>query len=308
MSEDLRQDAAPANKRRLWLAIGGGGAALAVVGAVLFLGRDGDVVWSDSKVAEPATVQAAPKPAAAPVAAPLPSAATEIRGVVKAKSEATIASRITARITFMPYKTGQRFGRGATLARFDCSTTQAQLTAARAASTAYQTTYNTNVELDQYQAIGKNDVAVAKANLGKASAEAAAIAAQLHDCQITAPFEGRVVEQIAHVQEIAASGQPLLKIQSGGDLEADLIVPSRWLTWLAPGAPFRFKIDETGETVSGRITRLGAAVDPVSRTIRVTGNLVAATALVLPGMSGSAIFAQERQADAIKPAADGKPS
>jgi membrane fusion protein, multidrug efflux system len=234
---------------------------------------------------------------------PTPVAADDIRGVIKAKSEATIASRITARITYMPFKTGQSFGRGATLARFDCSTTRAQLTAAQAATDAYRKTYDTNVELDQYQAIGKNDVAVSKANLGKASAEASAISAQLVDCQISAPFSGRVVEQIAHANEVAASGQPLMKIQSGGDLEVDLIVPSRWLTWLRPGAAFAFKIDETGETVKGQIVRLGAAVDPVSKTIRVTGNLNGATALVLPGMSGSGIFDPPTQM-----ATNGKPS
>jgi membrane fusion protein, multidrug efflux system len=284
-----------------WALIGGG-AVLAVAAGATVLSRDGDTQWSDLNATAPAASEqkvavVTPKPA------PVSQATNDIRGVVKAKSEATIASRITARITYMPFKTGQSFGRGATLARFDCSTTRASLDAARAATAAYQKTYETNAELDQYQAIGKNDVAVSKANLGKASAEASAIAAQLVDCQISAPFSGRVVEQIAHANEVAASGQPLMKIQSGGDLEVDLIVPSKWLTWLRPGAAFSFKIDETGETVKGQITRLGAAVDPVSKTIRVTGNLGGATSLVLPGMSGSAEFDSPQQQPS-----DGKPT
>jgi membrane fusion protein, multidrug efflux system len=282
------------NSTRRWALIGGG-AALAIAAGAVALNRESDTQWSDlnTTAAAPADQKVAvvtPKPAA-----PIGQVTSDIRGVVKAKSEATIASRITARITYMPFKTGQSFGRGATLARFDCSTTRASLEAARAATAAYQKTYETNAELDQYQAIGKNDVAVSKANLGKASAEASAIAAQLVDCQISAPFSGRVVEQIAHANEVAASGQPLMKIQSGGDLEVDLIVPSKWLTWLRPGAAFSFKIDETGETVKGQIVRLSAAVDPVSKTIRVTGNLGGATSLVLPGMSGSAAFEQPQQ-------------
>lgn len=284
-----------------WALIGGGVALAAAAGATI-LNRDGDTQWSDLNTSAPAPAPskvavATPKPAP-----PIAEATNDIRGVVKAKQEATIASRITARITYMPYKTGESFGRGAMLARFDCSTTHASLQAADAAAVAYQKTYDTNVELDQFQAVGKNEVAVSKANLGKASAEAAAIKAQLVDCQIAAPFGGRVVEQIAHANEVAASGQPLMKIQSGGDLEVDLIVPSKWLTWLRPGAAFVFKIDETGEAVKGRIARLGAAVDPVSKTIRVTGSLSGATKLVLPGMSGSASFEQPA------PKADGKPA
>lgn len=301
------QDSTPASgSGRRWALIGGGAVLAVAAGAVAF-NRDGDTQWSDLNTTAPAPTEqkvavVTPKPAA-----PVAQAMNDIRGVVKAKSEATIASRITARITYMPFKTGQSFGRGATLARFDCSTTRASLEAARAATAAYQKTYETNTELDQYQAIGKNEVAVSKANLGKASAEANAIAAQLTDCQISAPFSGRVVEQIARANEVAASGQPLMKIQSGGDLEVDLIVPSKWLTWLRPGAGFSFKIDETGETVKGQITRLGAAVDPVSKTIRVTGNLNGATTLVLPGMSGSAAFEQPQQAPQQQPS-DGKPS
>ncbi|MEO0441982.1 MAG: HlyD family efflux transporter periplasmic adaptor subunit, partial [Pseudomonadota bacterium] len=68
------------------------------------------------------------------------------------------------------------------------------------------------------------------------------------------------------------------------------IVPSNWLTWLRPGADFTFKIDETGADVTGQITRLGASVDPVSKTIRVTGNVDKTESLVLPGMSGTGVF------------------
>lgn len=260
-------------------------------------GCGGDPQWSDPRADRAdagATVprsRPTPSPTAARAATGEGATASPVRGVVKAKSEATIASRFTARITAMPFKTGAAFGRGALLARFDCSQAEAQLRAARAAAAAYRTTYDTNVELDQYKAIGKNEVAVAQANLGKANAEASAIAAQLTDCAIHAPFAGKVVEQIAHAREVAASGQPLMRIQSGGALEVDLIVPSDWLVWLRPGARFAFRVDETGETVNGVVTRLGAAVDPVSKTIRITGDLTGAKGIILPGMSGGATFA-----------------
>jgi membrane fusion protein, multidrug efflux system len=275
-------------------ALVGGGIVLAAGAAFAMGANRGDVAWSDSDYkSEAATPAAAAAPVAPPVvAAPTMNPANAIRGVIKSKNESTIASRMTARITSMPYRTGQSFGRGALLARFDCSTIQAELNAAKAATQAYKKTYDTNVELDQYEAIGKNDVAVSKANLGKASAEANAVAAQLTDCAVYAPFSGTVVEQIAHNGEVAASGQPLMKIQSGGNVEVEVIVPSRWLSWMRPGETFSFKIDETGDIVQGRVSRLGASVDPVSKTIRITGNISGATRLVLPGMSGSADFPQ----------------
>lgn len=296
-TQDIAQDSG-ATKR--WLYGGVGVIALAVT-ALVATGQSSAVEWSDKQ----ATATAAPAiaPASARLAVPVaadPSA--EVRGIIKAKEEATIASRITARITAMPYREGASFGRGALLARFDCSQTTAQLQAANAATAAYRKTYETNVELDQYKAIGTNEVAVAKANLGKAVAEAGAVSAQLGDCAVYAPFAGIVTEEIAHPREVAASGQPLLKIQSGGNLEIELIVPSRWLTWLKPGATFNFKIDETGQQASGTVTRYGATVDAVSKTIRVTGRIDQSAGLVLPGMSGSATFPQAGRAVAPQPA------
>ncbi len=267
----------------------GGGLAIAAIAGVAAFSGGSNTTWSDSKAGEAKGQAVAESKKAEPVkpkAIPEP----DIRGVIKAKQESTVASKMTARIVSMPFDKGESFRRGALLASFDCSSIRAQLNAARAATNAYSATYKTNVELDQYQAVGKNEVAVSKANLGKAQAEANAIGTQLSDCAVYAPFSGTVVDQVAHRGEVAASGQPLLKIQSGGDLEIELIVPSNWLTWLRPGAPFTFKIDETGSSISGAITQLGASVDPVSKTIRVTGSVGQAEGLVLPGMSGTAVF------------------
>jgi RND family efflux transporter MFP subunit len=274
------------------------GLGLAIVATVL-ASCGPEAPWSDSgepaKAAAPGAAKTAmaATPAPAKPVAPRPADPTDtIRGVIQSKAEAVIASRITARITAMPFRAGQSFGKGALLASFDCSTTRAQLNAANAVTTAYRKTYETNAELDAYQAVGRNEVEISKANLGKATAEAAAITAQLQDCAVHAPFSGIVVEQIAHAHEVAASGQPLMKIQNSGDLEIQVIVPSGWLTWLEPGAPFTFRIDETGETVKGRVTRLGASVDPVSKTLRVMGSISGAQHIVLPGMSGTAKFEQ----------------
>ncbi len=297
------------------------GVASAAYAGVSLGNRNNAAQWPEAS-AVPLNTAAAPvnAPLILPPIVPSAPAVDVVRGVINPSSESTIASKMTARITSMPYSEGQSFPAGAVLARFDCSQISAQLNATQAAESAYRKTYETNVELDQYEAIGKNEVAVSKANLGKAQAESAAIATQLSDCEVRAPFAGKVVEQIAHSKEIAASGQPLLKIQSGRDVELELIVPSKWLTWLTPGAAFSFKIDETGNEIRGRVKRFGASVDPVSKTIRVTGLVTSRKGMVLAGMSGTATFDDPRArpaapsvmapvgAPAAKMESDGKPS
>lgn len=304
-SEDTAQNEISKPGYRKWVLVGL--VAIVAGGGGLWLGAQGpEPKWPEN------TVKAEPSPLPAKETLAVKPAVDEnmVRGVINPSSESTVASKMTARIIAMPYGEGQSFPAGALLASFDCSQIRAELNAARAATAAYRKTYDTNVELDLYEAVGKNDVAVSKANLGKAEAEANAVASQLSDCEVRAPFAGKVVEQIARAKEIAASGQPLLKIQSGREVEMELIVPSKWLTWLEPGATFAFTIDETANVIRGRVKRFGASVDPVSKTIRVIGVVTQRSGLVLAGMSGTARFDDPRAGGgAASPAkADGKPS
>lgn len=304
-SEDIAANEYAKKDYRKWAMVG----LVAVVagGGGLWLGSNGsEPQWPEDRTkAEIAALPGEGTKTAEPVVDE-----NIVRGIINPSSESTVASKMTARIIAMPYGEGQSFPSGALLARFDCSQISAELNAARAATAAYRKTYETNVELDLYEAVGKNEVAVSKANLGKAEAEANAVASQLSDCEVRAPFAGKVVEQIARNKEIAASGQPLLKIQSGREVEMELIVPSKWLTWLEPGATFAFTIDETGNVIRGRVKRFGASVDPVSKTIRVIGLVTERSGLVLAGMSGTARFDDQRAGGATPTLAksDDKPS
>ncbi|QRF62044.1 efflux RND transporter periplasmic adaptor subunit [Variovorax paradoxus] len=242
-----------------------------------------------------AAVAAAAAPGALAAIAPAdaPRAdASAVRGVVKPKDEVLFSAKIAARIAQMPFKEGERFQKGAVLVAFDCSRIRAEANAAWAANRASQTILKQSQELDRYEAIGKSDVQIAKAKAEQTGAEATALEAQMRDCTIVAPFSGIVVENISHQHENAAAGKELTRVLNDSELEMHLIAPSAWLGWLAPGSPFRFRIDETGRSYEAKVTRLGAAVDPVSQTVRVVGQFAGGREAVLPGMSGSAEFAQ----------------
>ncbi|SFP18601.1 efflux RND transporter periplasmic adaptor subunit [Variovorax sp. 770b2] len=258
----------------------------------------------------PATVATAPAAAAsasAPTSAPAPPAdiaatprpdATAVRGVVKPRDEVLFSAKIAARIAQMPYREGERFQKGAVLVAFDCTRIRAEANAAWAANRASNQVLRQSQELDRYNAIGKTDVQIAKAKAEQSGAEAGALEAQMRDCTIVAPFSGIVVENISHLHENAAAGKELSRVLNDSELEMHLIAPSAWLSWLQPGSPFRFRVDETAASYEGKVARLGASVDPVSQTVRVVGVFSGNRDKVLPGMSGSAEFAQN---PALKP-------
>ncbi len=247
--------------------------------------------------AQPLAVPSLAAPAVPPGVEPLvdPSAsAGVVRGVVKASEEIVLSSRLSARIAEMPFKEGQRFERGKPLVVFDCTQLRAQARAARAANRADETLVNQNTELDRYQAIGRNELEITRARFDQSAAESAALEAQLRDCRVLAPFAGLVVENLSRRHELAAPGKDLLRIINDETLEIHLVAPSAWLSWLRPGTPFLFRVDETGALQQARVERTGASVDPVSQTIRVVGQIEGqgrgAANSILPGMSGQARF------------------
>ncbi len=210
------------------------------------------------------------------------------RGVVRARAEATLTARISSRITDLPYAEGTAFAKGARLVVFDCERPLAEARAAAAAVAAQRKQVETNEELDSFSAIGKNDLLISKAQLDKALAESDALMTQSKECAVVAPFAGKVVARLARQHEAVQAGTPLLKIVDVSGAELDLIVPSSWLAWLAPGTRFSFRVDETGAQLPGKVLRLLPSVDPVSRTIRIVAIFDTAAARVMPGMSGTA--------------------
>ncbi|MGH8652721.1 MAG: efflux RND transporter periplasmic adaptor subunit [Gammaproteobacteria bacterium] len=213
-----------------------------------------------------------------------------IRGLVKPKSEARLSSEVLARITALPFKPGQRFREGDVLIRLDCSRYQAQLASAKAELNARSKTHENNRELSRLNAIGKLEVEISKAEADKAAAEARAAGVNVSRCVITAPYPGRLVESKVHEHETVAPEQELMTILDDRDLEIEIIVPSKWLTWLKVGTPFTFHVDETDSDYLAKVSELGARVDPVSQTMRVDGIFQTAAHDVLAGMSGTARF------------------
>lgn len=216
------------------------------------------------------------------------------RGVVRAEIEATISSELVAQISALPFKPGEAFRKGDVLVGFDCRRYEAELRAAKAEARASAITVQQDRHLLKRGAAGANDLAIAEAKLARAEAEADALEVRLAQCLIKAPFDGRVSDRPVDLFERPGANQPLLTIVKDGNLEIDLIVPSSWVVWLARDTPFTFSIDETGTRHQARIERIGAVVDPISRTLRVTGRLIGEAGVIRPGMSGSAIFQKDK--------------
>lgn len=215
---------------------------------------------------------------------------TAPRGIVRAVSEAWISSDLGFEIVDLPIKEGDSFAKGDRLAAFDCEGLEAEAKAAAAKHEAEALTYENNVKLAELKAVGRFEVGLSRAREREMAAQVEAYRIRLSHCEISAPFPGRVSELRVHAHEVPERLRPLMHIIDTSTLEIDIILPSTWLSWLKPGTAFTMKIDETGKALDAKVVRIGAAVDPVSQTIKIVARFTSDARDVLPGMSGTAAF------------------
>ncbi len=219
-----------------------------------------------------------------------------IHAVVRSAQDVTIGSDAGSRILDIPLREGAAFHKGDLLVVFDCARTRAELKSAEAEWRGHETAYKNNLDLQKYHAAGRNDVQISRFQVDKAAAIVEGWQAKVDQCEVHAPFDGRVADVFAHVFDLPSPTAPILRIVDPADLEVEMLVPSRAVARVVPGVAFTLAVEETGEHVGGHVVRVGAAVDPVSQTLKVVGALDlrsrdgAARLPVLPGMSGKADF------------------
>jgi membrane fusion protein, multidrug efflux system len=215
-----------------------------------------------------------------------PGAASEARAQIVSLHTATLSSEMAGRIDSIATQVGDHFRKGDVLVTFDCAVPRSQLAREQAVVTQMARTYEINRRAVAQKSTGQLELDIAAADVLKAKADLAAAEAVASKCTIAAPFAGMTVEQKAHEFEYATPGRPVLDVLDDLALEVELTAPSRSFALLKPGAPFQVKIDDTGKTYSGQITRLGGRVDPASQAIRVIGAIIGDPSGLMAGMSG----------------------
>jgi len=241
---------------------------------------------SAAPAAEQTTVGVNPaKPVPAPVT-PISLDKREIRAQLMPRRYTTLAAEIGAKVNRVGIQEGGSFRAGETLIAFDCSLQHAQLNKAKAALDATEFTWKANKRLNELNSVGKVELGISEAEVTKARAEVAANAAVIAKCAIAAPFSGRIAEQKVREQQFVQPGQALLEILDDSVLELEFLVPSKWMTWIKTGYGFQVKIDETARSYPAKVIRIGARVDSVSQSIKITAAIDGKFHELVAGMSG----------------------
>jgi len=229
-------------------------------------------------------VQAGPAvPVLSLAAQPVPGG-LELDGVVEAVRQATVAAQVPGRVVSLQVKVGDKVRAGQVLASIDDRDTQtgvqrsqAQVAQAEAELANARTSLQRTRDLRQQGFVSQAALDMAEtqfkaAQAGREGAGAGAQQARLAQSftQVTAPFDGHVMETLAQAGDLAVPGRPIAVVYAPQPLRVAVQVPASMAATARSAAQVQLQVmaaDGRSQWVAPTGQQGVTAADPVSQTV-----------------------------------------
>ncbi len=211
-----------------------------------------------------------------------------IEAVLVPRQVTVVSSSQDGRIAKVHVDQGDRFKKGDILIEYDCADLEAEASIAEMQKNLTAKKTSGGEELFKLDIISDVDRMGIQVEDKQASARVKLYDARIDHCQIKAEFDGHVSNRLANPGEYTRTDRVLMEVASDEPLQAEFLVPSKWLRWVNTGAPLNITINETEATYPAKISRIYGKVDPVSQSVQMIALLDSYKDALLPGMSGQA--------------------
>ncbi len=208
-------------------------------------------------------------------------------GSLEAVDGTEITAQIAGNVTDIAFISGGRVHKGQLLVRLDDSSQLALLHADQAKLQLAQTTLTRTQKLYEAHAASQSDLQTAQANAAAAQAAVDGDQATLRKLDISAPFSGILGIREVSLGQYVSPGTGIVNLQSYDPLLLDFTLPQSTVSEIAVGQKVAFTVNTyPGKSFTGRVTAIGAQVDPATRNIGLQATLANPRGLLRPGMYG----------------------
>lgn len=211
-----------------------------------------------------------------------------------------LSTELNVRVVKIYKRMGDSFVEGEPLIQMDNVNLRATYLKAVAILEKAQTVFCTKERLFEAGIASYMDFVDAQAQLASAESDVTIALKNLTDSTIVAPYDGKVVllnveEDEYPLQEWHIKNKPIMEIINDKKIRAKVLIPSTLLKNVKIGDELTIRINNTGETTTGIISRIGVVMDPVSSTIPVEAEIDNRDGKLMGGMKGAATLKISRQ-------------
>jgi RND family efflux transporter MFP subunit len=285
-----------------------------VAGGVYACNRDGN---AEATPAEAAPVVVGPENIVTALADTIRTGPS-VSGTLDAERSATLRAEVGAQVTEVLVEPGTPVAAGQVLVRLDQTgirdqyqSAQSSLRAAETAATLAREDLERDQRLYQAGALAQRQLEAtrraslqAEAGLADARARYATAELGMRRTELRAPFRGVISARPVKVGDIVQVGAAIATVVDPASLRLEAQVPVGQLAAVKVGTPVIFTITGgDGGEVTGRVTRVNPAVDPVTRQVPIVVSLPNREGHLVAGLFADGRVATESRAGVTVPKA-----
>jgi membrane fusion protein (multidrug efflux system) len=225
-------------------------------------------------------------------------------GSVAAAQGVSIGNDAPGIVSRIAFESGETVREGQLLVELDTRVERAQLASARARQALAQETLKRTQALVATGAIARSQLDTDTSQLDAATADAAALAAQIDRKTVTAPFAGKLGIRLVNVGQYLAPGTPIAVLEAPEATYIDFDLPQQDLSLVHAGMPVRLALDTpdaggAAARVDGAVFAVEPAVDPTTRNIKLRATVPARDQWLRPGMFVRVSVVEPQQANVV---------
>ncbi len=229
------------------------------------------------------------------VAITVPASAQSISAILEPVNSVEIRPSVNGRLDQILVKEGDVVSQGTLLASIDARVQKARVALAEIAANADGAVARAEIVIAQAEALRERvararskgaaqqwevtqseqsvqlaqaDLQVAREGVLRSQSQLELDRAILSEFEMTAPFDGTILEIRTRTGEIVETETTVLEIGNMQQLRATAFVPLDWLENLSPGAQIPAEMPN-GQAITGSVTSIDPRVDPASLSVRV---------------------------------------
>lgn len=223
----------------------------------------------------------------------------ETNGSLEAENDVKIVARIQGAVVELAAEEGMRLKKGALMLRINEAETRAQVEIAQVAVNEATRSHQRAKAARDNEIISQEVYDTALAQLESARAQLTNAEIDYSYTNVTAPFDGIVVERLVKLAENVTANQELFRFSEFDPLLCKIQIPEKELSRLKKGQTAYVNVEAwPDERFEASVLRISPVVDAATGTIRVTLQ-VWARGKLSPGMFARVFLVTDTHEDAI---------
>ena len=205
-------------------------------------------------------------------------------GTIAPARGVTVSNDAAGVVSTIKFQSGQTVRHGEVLVELDSRVERAQLVSLRAQLTLARVSAERARALFKDNAVPKAQLDSAESVMQSATANAAALQAQIDRKTVRAPFYGRLGIRLINLGQYLNPGTGITDLQSTDANFVDFTLPQQQLKQIAVGMVVRINEGLPGPRAEATVAAIDPTLDPMTRSGRVRAAVRKMDGLVSPGM------------------------